>query len=148
MGELADAVLKGGGEVIGVIPQALVERELAHNGLTDLRIVNSMHERKALMAELADAFVALPGGYGTLDEFCEILTWVQLGLQRKPCGILNVEGYYDALLQFFDHAVREHFVHPAHREMLIAEQDPSKLLERLIASDVPAVDKIMSKLEA
>ena len=142
MGKLADAVLGGGGEVIGVIPQALVQRELAHNGLTDLRIVNSMHERKALMAELSNAFIALPGGYGTLDEFCEILTWVQLGLQRKPCGILNVKGYFDALLQFFDHAVRENFIHPAHREMLIAEQDTARLLERLIAADVPAVDKI------
>jgi len=148
MGKLADAVLDAGGEAIGVIPLALVQRELAHHGLTDLRIVDSMHERKALMAELSDAFIAMPGGYGTLDEFCEILTWVQLGLQRKPCGVLNVNGYFDALLRFFDHAVQERFIHPAHREMLAIAQDSSVLLEKLLSSDVPAVDKILAKLEA
>lgn len=148
MGKLADAALAAGGEVVGVIPQALVARELAHRRVTDLRVVASMHERKALMAELSDAFIALPGGYGTLDEFCEILTWVQLGLQRKPCGVLNVEGYYDWLLRFFDHAVEERFIHPAHREMLIVDDDPSKLLARLLAAQVPQVDKIMSKTEA
>src|ERR671931_564342 len=101
MGVVADAVLKEGGEVIGVIPEALTTREVAHQGLDDLRVVGSMHERKALMAELANAFIALPGGYGTLEEFCEVLTWAQLGLHRKPCGILNVEGFYDSLLSLF-----------------------------------------------
>ncbi len=148
MGKVADAALAAGGEVIGVIPQALVAKELAHRGVTDLRVVGSMHERKALMAELSDAFIALPGGYGTLDEFCEILTWVQLGLQRKPCGVLNVEGYYDELLRFLDHAVEEQFIHPAHREMLIADGDPSRLLARLLAAHVPQVDKIMSGTDA
>lgn len=145
MGKVADAALAAGREVIGVIPQALVARELAHRGVTDLRVVASMHERKALMAELSDAFIALPGGYGTLDEFCEILTWVQLGLQRKPCGVLNVEGYYDCLLHFLDRAVEEQFIHPAHREMLIVDDNPSKLLARLLAAHVPQIDKIMSK---
>jgi uncharacterized protein (TIGR00730 family) len=147
MGKVADAALAAGGEVIGVIPQALVAKELAHRGVTDLRVVGSMHERKALMAELSDAFIALPGGYGALDEFCEILTWVQLGLQRKPCGVLNVEGYYDWLLRFLDHAVEQQFIHPAHREMLIVDDDPSKLPVRLLDAHVPQVDKIMSKTE-
>src|SRR5215469_5924737 len=107
MGVLADAAIEQGGEVIGVIPRMLVDREIAHPGLTELRIVGSMHERKALMADLSDAFIAMPGGYGTLDEFCEILTWTQLGLQQKPIGMLNVDGYFDPLLALFDHAVAE-----------------------------------------
>src|ERR1700722_17356102 len=107
LGVLADAALAEGGQVIGVIPTMLVDREIAHQGLTELRVVGSMHERKALMADLSDAFIAAPGGYGTLDEFCEILTWTQLGLQRKPLGILNHLGYYDHLLKLFDHAVTE-----------------------------------------
>jgi len=141
MGKVADALRLAGGSVIGVIPQALVDRELAHREIEDLRIVGSMHERKALMAELSDAFVAMPGGYGTLDEFCEILTWVQLGLQRKPCGILNVKGYYDSLLRFFDHAVQERFVPAVHRDMLIVEASPLRLVERLLSAPVPQVDK-------
>src|SRR4030095_14093186 len=120
-----------GGEVIGVIPQSLVDRELAHRGVSELRVVRSMHERKALMAELSDAFIALPGGYGTLEEFCEVLTWAQLGLHGKPCGLLNVEGYYDSLLALFDHAVRERFVRPWHREMILEDRDPERLLERM-----------------
>ena len=112
MGEIANTVLKQGGEVIGVIPEALVGRELAHACLTELRIVKSMHERKTLMSDLADGFIALPGGYGTFEEFCEIITWAQLGLHRKPCGVLNVCGYYDQLLSFFDSAVREKFFIP------------------------------------
>jgi uncharacterized protein (TIGR00730 family) len=132
MGVLADTALAAGGEVIGVIPRSLAQKEVAHTGLRDLRIVNSMHERKALMAELSDAFIALPGGYGTFDEFCEILTWTQLGLQRKPCGILNVEGYYDRLLQMFDHATTEGFVKPAHRRMVISGSDPESLVDRLL----------------
>ncbi len=132
MGVLADTVLAEGGEVIGVIPQSLVKREVAHSGLTDLRIVGSMHERKALMADLADAFIALPGGFGTLDEFCEILTWTQLGIQNKPCGILNVDQYYDDLLRMFDHAVAEAFVKSAHRRMLLSDSDPESLLDGLL----------------
>lgn len=141
MGIAADGALAAGGEVIGVIPTALEARELAHGGLTELRVVGSMHERKALMAELADAFVALPGGYGTLEEFCEVLTWAQLGLHRKPCGLLNVAGYYDALLDFFDRTVREQFVPPAHRSIVLEDDDPERLLDRLAGYQPPAVDK-------
>jgi hypothetical protein len=141
MGVLADTVLEAGGEIIGVIPQSLVAKEAAHTGLPDLRIVDSMHQRKALMAELSDGFIALPGGYGTFEEFCEILTWTQLGLQHKPCGILNVEGYYDRLLQMFDHAVTEQFVKPAHRRMVISGNDPEFLVDRLLASRLPVTEK-------
>jgi uncharacterized protein (TIGR00730 family) len=141
MGILADTAREAGGEVIGIIPRSLVAKEVAHTGLPDLRIVESMHERKAMMADLADAFIAMPGGYGTFEEFCEILTWTQLGLQRKPCGILNVEGYYDHLLQMFDHAVAEQFVQPVHREMFIADADPESLLNHLLTSRLPIVDK-------
>ena len=133
MGALADASLGAGGEVIGVIPRMLVEREIAHQGLTELRIVGSMHERKALMADLSDAFIAMPGGYGTLDEFCEILTWTQLGLQRKPIGILNVDGYFDRLLDLFDHAVQEQFVKPIHRDMIVTDDRAESLIARMRA---------------
>jgi hypothetical protein len=145
MGILADTALAVGGEVIGVIPRGLVAKEVAHTGLSDLRVVESMHERKALMAELSDAFIAMPGGYGTFEEFCEILTWTQLGLQRKPCGILNVDGYYDHLLQMFDHAVAEQFVKRAHREMFIADAAAETLVERLLAYQVPVVDKWLGR---
>jgi uncharacterized protein (TIGR00730 family) len=131
MGVLADSVLENQGEVIGVIPRALVNRELAHTSLSDMRIVGSMHERKAIMAELADAFVALPGGFGTLEEFCEVTTWTQLGLHRKPCGLLNVSGYFDLLLAAFDHALSEGFVRPIDRAIVLADGDPEKLLDRL-----------------
>jgi uncharacterized protein (TIGR00730 family) len=141
MGTLADAALEAGGEVIGVIPRSLVEKEVAHGRLPDLRIVGSMHERKAQMAELSDAFIALPGGYGTFEEFCEILTWTQLGLQRKPCGILNVEGYYDRLLGLFDHAVAEGFLKPVHRQMVVSDTDPESLIERLLEYHAPVADK-------
>jgi uncharacterized protein (TIGR00730 family) len=143
MGILADAALDAGGEVIGVMPQALVAKEKAHRQLSELRVVNSMHERKAMMAELSDAFIALPGGYGTFEEFCEILTWTQLGLQAKPCGILNVDGYYDRLLSLFDHAVTEQFVKPIHRELVISETDPVSLVNRLLECPVPQADKWM-----
>ena len=138
MGRLADTVLSEGGEAVGVMPRSLVEREIAHLGLTDLHIVESMHERKALMADLSDAFVALPGGLGTLDELFEIYTWAQLGLHRKPCGLLNVEGYYDGIAGFLDHAVNERFVREDHRDMLIVEEDPRAMLRRLRFFD-PAV---------
>lgn len=141
MGALADASLDAGGDVIGVIPRMLVEKEIAHSGLTDMRVVGSMHERKALMAELSDAFIALPGGYGTFEEFCEVLTWTQLGLHRKPCGLLNVEGYYDDLLALFDHAVEERFLGLAYRQMVVSDSSPGSLVSRLLECEVPLVDK-------
>src|SRR4051794_20200473 len=131
MGALADAALEAGGEVIGVIPRALVDREVAHQALTELHVVDSMHERKALMADLADAFVAAPGGLGTLEELFEVLTWSQLGLHDKPCALLDVNGFYDALAAFLDHTVGEGFLRPASREMLIVDSEPAALLDRL-----------------
>jgi uncharacterized protein (TIGR00730 family) len=131
MGVLADSAMAAGGEVIGVMPQALVDREIAHTGIADLRVVQSMHERKALMAELADAFVALPGGAGTLDELFEIYTWSQLGIHTKPCGLLDVEDYWAGLVGFLDHAVRERFLRKEHRASLIVEREPARLLDRL-----------------
>jgi uncharacterized protein (TIGR00730 family) len=129
MGVLADAALRQNGEVIGVIPRALVDREIAHQGLTDLRVVGSMHERKALMAELSDAFVALPGGAGTLEELIEIYTWSQLGLHDKPMGVLNVRGYYDGLAALLDHAVHEGFLREQHRAAMHIAETPEELLE-------------------
>jgi uncharacterized protein (TIGR00730 family) len=129
MGIVADAALDAGGAVLGVIPQALVDRELAHRGITELRIVSSMHERKALMADLSDAFVALPGGYGTLEEFCEILTWAQLGLHQKPFGLLNVRGFYDSFIAQINHAVTMRFIRPQHRELLMVSDAMDELLE-------------------
>src|SRR3990172_1852809 len=147
MGVLADAAVSAGGDVIGVIPKALMAREVAHRGLPDLRVVASMHERKALMAELADAFVALPGGFGTLEEFCEALTWAQLGIHRKPCGLLNVEGFFDPLLSLFDHAVRERFVSPDHRSLVVVEEDPERLLDALSRWAPPALERWMGREE-
>jgi uncharacterized protein (TIGR00730 family) len=137
MGVLADAVLQTGGEAIGVIPQALVDRELAHGGLTTLHVVETMHQRKALMADLSDAFAALPGGYGTADEFFEMLTWGQLGLHAKPMGLLNVAGFFDPLVRWVDHCVREGFVRPEHRALLQLSADPEELLELLMRSHPP-----------
>ena len=131
MGTLADTVMRGGGQVIGVIPKALVHRELAHGDISELIVVGSMHERKAKMAELADAFIAMPGGYGTFEEFCEIITLAQLGMHQKPCGILNVDGYYDPLLALFDRAVAEGFLHPRNRQLVMQEADPDVLLHML-----------------
>jgi uncharacterized protein (TIGR00730 family) len=131
MGVLADACLAGGGRVIGVIPQALVDKEVAHQGLTELRVVSSMHERKAIMAELSDAFAALPGGYGTWEELFEMLTWTQLGIQQKACGLLNVNGYYDPLLELTDRAVSEGFLREVNRELLFSDDEPERLLDRL-----------------
>ena len=147
MGVLADAVLARKGEVIGVIPQALVDKELAHHGVTELRVVHSMHERKALMAELADAFVALPGGYGTLEEFCEVLTWAQLGFHAKPCGLLNVAGFYDSFLALLDHAVRERFIRPEHRSLVVVDPEPEVLIRRLAESAPPALPKWIDRDE-
>jgi len=141
MAALAEAVLEESGEIIGVIPKMLVAREVAHRGLSDLRIVDSMHERKALMAELADGFVALPGGIGTLEEFFEIWTWAQLGVHEKPCGLLNIAGYFDPLLEFLDRAVAEKFVRDVHRSMVIVEKEPEALLARFEAYEAPKVVK-------
>jgi uncharacterized protein (TIGR00730 family) len=148
MGVLADAVLDAGGEVIGVIPQGLVARELAHRSCTQLHVTASMHQRKALMADLADAVVALPGGCGTLDETFEMLTWAQLGLHAKPIGLLNVGGYFDALLGFLDHAAREGFIKPAHRRLLLTANHPEELLDAVLqsrpASHTPKWDNELS----
>ena len=141
MGVLADTALAAGGEVVGVMPQALVDREIAHSGLTELRVVASMHERKAMMAELSDAFVAVPGGIGTLEELIEVYTWSQLGIHAKACGVLNVAGYYDHLAAFLDHAVAAGFLRPAHRAVLTVAGEPAELLERLAAYVPPAVGK-------
>lgn len=134
MGALADAVASGGGAVIGVIPRTLVERELAHAGLADLRVVGSMHERKALMTELADGFVALPGGMGTIDELAEAITWGQLGIHAKPCGLLDVEGYFADFRSFLAHGATEGFLRREHVDALVVETDPERLLDRLEAA--------------
>src|SRR5260370_23370186 len=131
MGGLGDAVVGGGGQAVGVMPRALEAKEIAHLGLTKLHVVGSMHERKALMADLADAFVLLPGGFGSWDEFCEVLTWSQLGIDDKPCGLLNVRGYYDSLIALAAHATAEGFVRAAHEQMIIVEDEPARLLARL-----------------
>jgi uncharacterized protein (TIGR00730 family) len=145
MGAVADACLSGGGRVIGVIPQLLADKEVAHQGLTELRVVQTMHERKALMADLADAFVALPGGFGTWDELCEVVTWSQIGIQRKASAILNVNGYYDPLLAMADLAVAEGFVRDTHRELLLNDTDPARLLDRLESFVSPVADKWMDR---
>jgi uncharacterized protein (TIGR00730 family) len=137
MGILADAVLAQGGRVTGVIPRALVSKEVAHLELKDLRIVGSMHERKSLMAELADAFIALPGGFGTLEEMFEVLTWAQLRFHQKPCGLLNVEGFYDPLLSFLDHATAEDFIRARLRASVLVETDPARLLDLLAQPNPP-----------
>jgi uncharacterized protein (TIGR00730 family) len=141
MGQLAQAALDAGGRVIGVIPRALVDMEVAHTGLSDLRVVASMHERKALMTDLSDAFIALPGGLGTIDEFFEVLCWSQLGLHAKPCGLLNVEGYYDRLIAFLDHSVEEQFVRATHRDLVLVEQDAETLLDAFVSYRAPKTDK-------
>lgn len=141
MGTLADAVIYNGGRVIGVIPEALMKRELAHGGLAELFITRTMHERKALMAELADGFIALPGGLGTFEEFLEILTWAQLGIHAKPCGLLNVAGYYDPLMAFLDRAVEELFVKPEHHAMLLLDAEPEGLLQKMADYRPPFVEK-------
>jgi uncharacterized protein (TIGR00730 family) len=141
MGTVANACLNDGGRVIGVIPQALVDKELAHAGLTELRVVSSMHERKSVMADLADAFLSLPGGYGTWEEFFEVLTWSQLGIHQKACAVLNVNGYYDPLLAMADKAVSEGFLRVVHRDSLLSDVDPERLLDRLSKYSAPIVDQ-------
>jgi uncharacterized protein (TIGR00730 family) len=141
MGVVADAALAAGGEAIGVMPQALIDREIGHPGLTELKVVDSMHERKALMAELSDAFVAVPGGIGTLDELIEVYTWSQLGIHEKACGLLNVNGYYNGLVAFLDHAVGAGFLRAQHRAVLSVAAYPGELLDRLAAYEPPRVGK-------
>lgn len=147
MGEIARTVMNAGGQVIGAIPGHLVDREVAMMQISELRVVDSMHERKALMAELADAFIALPGGLGTLEEMAEILTWAQLGLHNKPCGLLNICGYYTPLVSFFDHMTQEEFVDTEHRGMIIVEEDPLALLARFETYQPPHGDKAVWALE-
>jgi uncharacterized protein (TIGR00730 family) len=145
---VADAALAAGGRVTGVIPHGLVARELAHRGVTALHIVSSMHERKALMAELSDGFIALPGGFGTLEEFCEAVTWTQLGVHAKPCGLLDVDGFYRGLLEFIEHALEEQFLKPTHRQIIVADSDPLALIDRLLEWQPPNVAKWMTPREA
>ena len=147
MGALADEALSGGGRVIGVMPEALVAKEIAHRGLSELRVVKSMHERKATMADLADGFVALPGGWGTMEEFFEVLTWGQLGLHRKPCGLLNIQGYFDRLLSFAEHCVDEGFVKREHRSMISVSSSANELLDGLAAYEAPVVKKWIDRAE-
>ena len=143
MGAIADTVLDSGADAIGVMPRLLVEKEVAHSGLTDLKIVDTMHERKHLMAELSDAFIALPGGLGTLDEFFEMATWAQLGMHDKPCGLLNVCGYFDHMIRFLDIAVSEEFVRKEHREMIFIQDNPESLIDAFESYEAPAVAKWM-----
>ena len=141
MGEIAQSVINHGGKAIGVIPQFLVEKELVYHKLTEVRVVDSMHERKAIMAELADAFIAMPGGFGTLEETVEVLTWAQLGLHRKPIGLLNIDGYYNYLNNFFDHMVTEGFLMREYKDMLLIKEDPAAMLDSLATFELPNVDK-------
>lgn len=145
MGVLADAALEAGGEVIGVIPERLFGKEIPHTGLTELRVVKSMHERKQVMADLSDGFLAMPGGVGTLEELTEIYTWSQLGLHRKPCGLLNVDGYFDCLIQFFDHAVHEEFMKPTQRETLLVGDDPREVLDKFSSYRAPRLGKWLDR---
>ena len=139
MGLIADSVLGLGGRAVGVIPHALAQKEVAHKGLTELHITQSMHERKTLMAELSDGFIALPGGIGTFEEIFEVWTWAQLGIHAKPCGLLNVGGYYDALTTFLDHATHEQFLKPPHRSLLMVEAEPHQLLDRFASYQPPGI---------
>ncbi|MDA1477998.1 LOG family protein [Bacillus changyiensis] len=139
MGTVADTVLAQGGQVIGVIPKMLEDREISHPGLTELIVVHSMHERKAKMAELADGFIALPGGPGTLEEFFEVFTWAQIGLHQKPCGLLNINHYYDHLISLFNHMTKEEFLQEKYRAMTVIEQDPERLIDRFSTYEAPSV---------
>jgi uncharacterized protein (TIGR00730 family) len=148
MGVLGEAALAAGAHVTGVTPRRLLEKEVVHRGLSELRVVETMLERKALMAELSDGFVALPGGLGTLDELFEMLTWTQLGLQRKPCALFDVDDYYGGLAAFLDHAVAQRFITPQHRAMLIVERDAETVLDRLASAPLPDVSKWMDRKPA
>ncbi|NNC77991.1 MAG: TIGR00730 family Rossman fold protein [Woeseiaceae bacterium] len=141
MGVIADRVLELGGKVHGVIPKMLQDKEIAHEGLTELHVVPSMHQRKTVMAALSDAFVAMPGGFGTLEEIIEIVTWGQLQIHDKPCGLLNVDGYFDPLLRYLDHAVDEGFLRIENRRMLLSDDDAARLLTRLERYSAPKIEK-------
>ncbi len=145
MGELADSVQEHGGQVTGVIPQRLVEKEAAHTGIGNLIVVASMHQRKAQMSDMADGFIALPGGIGTLEGFLEILTWGQLGIHTKPCGLLNVAGYFDALIGWLDHGVREGFITEMHRGMVLVDDDPARLVARMREYQSPVSEPLMER---
>jgi uncharacterized protein (TIGR00730 family) len=147
MGVLADAAMAAGGHVIGVIPESLMAKEVGHTGISDLRVVKSMHERKALMSDLSDGFIALPGGFGTFEEFCEVLTWSQLGIQSKPCGLLNVKGYYDPLLRLFDQAVEQGFLRAENRGLVLDDSEPELLLQKMAAFNPIPADKWIWKVE-
>jgi len=147
MGVVADAALANGGKAIGVIPKALAVKEVAHEGLSELHVVESMHERKAMMAELSDGFIALPGGWGTLEEIFEILTWAQLGFHRKPCGLLNVEGYYDDMISFLENAFAQQFVKDLYRPILLTAHEPAKILDQFAVYKAPEVRKWMGESE-
>lgn len=148
MGKIADSVLTAGGKVIGVIPQALAVKEVAHEGLTELFVVNSMHERKAMMADLADGFIALPGGFGTFEEFCEIVTWAQLGIHQKPCGLLNINGFYDHLIALFDHSTTQDFIRDEHRKLVLVESEIGRLFELMRNYHPPVIEKWIDKSSA
>lgn len=141
MGEMANGALARGGEVIGVIPEALFAKEVGHMGLTALHVVDSMHDRKGMMADLSDGFITLPGGFGTMEEFFEVLTWAQLGLHRKPCGLLNVDGYYDQLLSLFDSFISQRFARGEHRDFILAEREIAPLLDRIAAYEPPVLTR-------
>ncbi len=145
MGELADSVHEHGGHVTGIIPQQLMQKEAAHTGIPDLIVVASMHQRKSQMADMSDGFIALPGGIGTLEGFFEILTWGQLGIHAKPCGVLNVAGYFDALTTFLDHAVAEGFLTESHRSGIMIESDASRLLDRMLSYAPPEGERLMGR---
>ena len=147
MGQIASTMLENGGQVIGVIPRELVKKEVAHKYLTELHITDTMHERKTIMSDLSDGFIALPGGLGTLEEILEMLTWAQLGIHRKPCGLLNVADYFNGLLTFLDHSVKEHFIEPVNRSMLLVDNDPDSLLSKFMSYKAPQVDMVKWALE-
>ena len=148
MGTIASTMLAEGGEVVGVIPHGLMVREVANQGVSELHVVDSMHERKAMMAALSDAFVSMPGGMGTIEETCEMLTWAQLGIHVKPVALFNVEGYYDPLLTFLDHAVAEGFIRPEHRALLVEGRDPENLLDLLAAYEPPQLERWITREES
>lgn len=145
MGKIADTVLANGGRVIGIIPESLAIREVAHAGLTELHVVDSMHERKALMAEFSDGFIALPGGFGTFEEFCEIVTWAQLGIHRKPCALLNVDGFYDHLIALFDFSNRQKFIRDEHRKLVLVESEIERLFVLMKEYRAPLLEKWIDK---
>ena len=147
MGAVADSVMAGGGRVIGVIPEAMASKEVAHEGLTEMHVVSSMHERKSMMARLADAFVALPGGFGSFEELLEMITWAQLGIHRKPVGILNVSGYYDPMIQLFENAIEAGFIKPKNRQLFVIDQEADRLLQTLLAQELPEVKRWITERE-